>query len=191
MTDAEKRAFAAGIEAAAVSAESMANWRLTEGINVGEDPKIGPCATQRFWLNEAAKAIRALTSSAPEHGECDTFQAKAPVVPRVKPLVWISRPGAGKETISGKYAVRPNDERALKPWCYFIRGAWKDCETEEEGIAACNADHEARILSQIDMAPVTVQEAARVLCDAPELAAWWSDAGWADINVLAEQDDGQ
>jgi hypothetical protein len=161
---AEQRGYARGIES------GVAKLRLD-----ADNGDISSGAAQ--W---AIDTIRALSPTPP-----------MPVVPKVNPLVW--NPAADTRgfiatTKTGiQYAVF--DEGSPR-WAFAIRGGYKYHPTDsiDEAKAAAQADHEIRILSQIDTAPVTVQEAARVLRDAPELMEGWSEDGWADICALAEQE---
>lgn len=131
--DALQQAFAAGIEAAKKAIADLP-WGRTEAVDEGHE--------------QAFRAVEALTPSAP-----------APVAPKVKPLVWEYHP-AGKlapNNMGGSYII---DTRGPRPkWLKWPGGHGPDLETVEEMQAAAQADHETRILSQIDMAPVTVQEA--------------------------------
>jgi len=120
-------------------------------------------------LREVESEIRALTPSAP-----------APVVPKVKPLVWRkSEKGVRfEETVCGSYVI------------YYRSGggstlSWgATCETVAEfsgdnlgrkARAAAQADHDARTLSQLDMAPVTVPEAAIIVADAIDADMTWAN----------------
>ena len=87
---------------------------------------------------------------------------------RVKPLVWghhfvgeIASNGIGSYIINTR-GVRPR-------WLKWPNGRGPERETVDEMKAAAQADHEARIRAQIEMAPVTVQQAAGVLEDAYNL----------------------
>jgi hypothetical protein len=62
-----------------------------------------------------------------------------------------------------------------------------DFEQEVEYVRADLSTYDAGFAAGIEAA-VTVQEAARVLRDAPELMEGWSEDGWADICALAEQE---
>ena len=153
-------------------------------------------------VEDAAAAIRQCASRNPEGAPGDealrqahydvealTPFTPAPVVPKVKPLVWYDPmrsanpshcPSVASTAFSNYYA---NDHR------FWLDGhEHTNCESRQAAKAAAQADHEDRVLSQIDMAPVTVQEAARVLRDAPELMEGWSEDAWADICALAEQE---
>jgi len=140
--------------------------------------------------NEEGRAM----TDAPKGSNADELSAltpstPAPVVPKVKPLVWYDPmrsanpshcPSVASTAFSNYYA---NDHR------FWLDGhEHTNCESRQAAKAAAQADHEDRVLSQIDMAPVTVQEAARVLRDAPELMEGWSEDAWADICALAEQE---
>jgi len=89
---------------------------------------------------------------------------------RVKPLVWghhfvgeIASNGIGSYIINTR-GVRPR-------WLKWPNGRGPERETVDEMKAAAQADHEARIRSQIEMAPVTLQQAAMViLADNDEVA---------------------
>lgn len=166
---AEQRGYARGIEAAETEMDTAAHIMSHYGSTM-----------EVQCYQNAAKNIRALSPTSP-----------MPVLPKVNPLVW--NPAADTRgfiatTKTGiQYAVF--DEGSPR-WAFAIRGGYKYHPTDsiDEAKAAAQADHEIRILSQIDTAPVTVQEAARVLRDAPELMEGWSEDGWADICALAEQE---
>ena len=95
--------------------------------------------------------------------------APAPVVPRVKPLVWAPN-GNGewaKFDLSGEfsayYTIDPCDydlaSVSFSVLCHEFgdQEIWKGPKAEAK--AAAQADYEARILSQIDMALVTMTDA--------------------------------
>jgi len=90
---------------------------------------------------------RALTPSAP-----------APVVPKMKPLLWVYHPAGmvASNDMGGSYII---DTRGPRPkWLKWPGGHGPDLETVMGMQVAAQADHEARILPQLDMATVTVTE---------------------------------
>lgn len=139
--------FAAGIEAA----KQQVVFALEETAD-GDETVTPEMATLAEGIVER---FCALTPSAP-----------APVVPKVKPLVWEHHP-AGKmasNNMGGSYIIYARGPRPK--WLKWPGGHGPDLETVEEMQAAAQADHEARTLSQIDMAPVTGPEAAIIVADA-------------------------
>jgi hypothetical protein len=145
---AEQRGFAAGIEAA-----KKEYRRLQTGLPVGASD--GQTFTIRHVsADELDEALCALTPSAP-----------APVVPKVKPLVW--EDGKFKHRNGATYTKRGYSSHG--PY-YANEDGWCGPGVAIDYVSAgtdvvdyVNQIHEARILSQIDMAPVTVPEAARVI----------------------------
>jgi len=151
---AEQRGFAAGIEAA-----KKEYRRLQTGLPVGASD--GQTFTIRHVsADELDEALCALTPSAP-----------APVVPKVKPLVW--EDGKFKHRNGATYTKRGYSSHG--PY-YANEDGWCGPGVAIDYVSAgtdvvdyVNQIHEARILSQIDMAPVTVPEAGGVLEDAYNL----------------------
>lgn len=148
--------FAAGIEAA-----KKEYRRLQTGLPVGASD--GQTFTIRHVsADELDEALCALTPSAP-----------APVVPKVKPLVW--EDGKFKHRNGATYTKRGYSSHG--PY-YANEDGWCGPGVAIDYVSAgtdvvdyVNQIHEARILSQIDMAPVTLQQAAMViLADNDEVA---------------------
>jgi hypothetical protein len=89
--------------------------------------------------------------------------------PRVKPLEWqgMRRDGDADWWINhantewGTYSVKYEvGKYALLQATGIV---WEPCESEEAAKAAAQADYERRILSALDLAPVTPAQAAEVL----------------------------
>lgn len=90
-----------------------------------------------------------------------------PVAVKVKPLVW-GRPRRGFMASTGGigeayiFAVQPNGQyECIKGLHWTPR-----FENSDDAKAAAQADYEARILAALDVQPVTVQDAARVVAEA-------------------------
>lgn len=98
-----------------------------------------------------------------------TPSAPTPVVPKVKPLFWENNgatyPHHRAGTDMANYSIDTSAMVSMGRYPLHINGLWtgKKYQTLAQAKAAAQADHEARILSQIDMAPVTVPAAARVI----------------------------
>ena len=166
LATARAEGCAAGIEAAVEKVKAFAEAiQLDAEAAMERHPQVGEDrAGYAEDAREVVEAIRALISSTP-----------APVMPKVKPLVWrldLNRTAYAQATYSsGRYCIEHRldaDDQfdlwigpdAVKATRYF---------SLEVAKAAAQADHEARIRAQIEMAPVTVQQAAGVLEDAYNL----------------------
>lgn len=96
---------------------------------------------------------------------------------RVKPLEWRETdPGrCGASTALGDYRIDDNGPAWIFDRFYLLLiggGAISVHPSKAEAQAAAQADYEARIAARIESAPVTVQEAARVLRDWADTAEW-------------------
>ena len=109
-----------------------------------------------------------------------------PVAVKVKPLVWEYHP-------SGTIAAPPTGQAYIidtrtKGIAYFVKGVYPSpqFDTVDDAKAAAQADYEARILAALDVQPITVQDAARLLLGAMEMSKINPfDALTPDIEELA------
>jgi hypothetical protein len=162
---AEQRGYARGVEEAAdycdthtMDVPMKASERVLAGMFVAGEPT---GTGSKHHGNGYAAALRALSPTPP-----------APGTQKVKPLVWGCHPAGqlASNNMGGSYII---DTRGPYPkWLKWPGGHGPDRETVEEMQAAAQADHEARVLSQTDIAPMTLQEAARVLADMVEKREW-------------------
>lgn len=128
--------------------QACASEYLEDGTGTEED------AAYDRAVADCMLAIRALTPSAP-----------APVVPKVTPLVWES--GLFKHRNGHTYTKHAYSSHG--PY-YVNDGGWCGPGVSVDYVSPgtdvmdyVNRIHEARVLSQIETTPVTVQEAARIL----------------------------
>jgi hypothetical protein len=158
--------FAAGIEAAAT---------LIEPSNPRSD-----------WTQYAkdchkhAKAIRALIPPTP---------TPAPVVPKVKPLVFNKRDDIkglhDAQSVLGYYNIFEIDgQYHLEKPSVDLGDKPQICNSFAEADAAAQADHDARILSQFNMAPLTGLEIARALSELSRKAGPYRNTGFAMIDAF-------
>ena len=145
--DTRNKALEEAAKLAAVQIEwtGESDWRFEQGYEAAQE--------------EIADAILALR---------DTDAAPVGVV--VKELEWIDDTDDPKEPYykadgaKGDYYIVRYDSRAVT-WSGFIWGQWTDYCLKEEAIAAAQADFETRVRSLISQAPITPQQAAKVLAD--------------------------
>lgn len=95
--------------------------------------------------------------------------AAADLAPRVKELEWTKVSGLLRyeaESVDHVYIIsfddRANDDVS---WSVFLLGVWVGLPSLKEAKAAAQADYERRILSAIDMQPVSPEVAAGALLD--------------------------
>lgn len=146
--------FAAGIDAAKKAIADLPRGR-TDAVDEGHE--------------QAFRAVEALTPS-------------APVRPKVKPLRWedkeIKDLDDGIMIHLGPYSVRLWHGRLGARLNYLDLPIFVDAQANglSRSIkAAAQADHEVRILSQIEMNTITVQEAANIVANAIDADATWAN----------------
>jgi len=152
---AEQRGYARGIEAARTRLQLLRD----DYAEVGE---WGGCTA----LDDADEVLHALSPTPPD-----------PVTPKVKPLMW--EDGKFKHRNGATYTKRGYSSHG--PY-YANEDCWCGPGVEIDYVSPgtdvidyVNQIHEARVLSQIDMAPVTVPEAAIIVADAIDADMTWAN----------------
>lgn len=151
------------LDASVWAAEFCKNWPTAFSQVPGREGVETEEAFEAIMIGWFANAIMAGVDS-----------GSAPVVPKVKPLVWEDSFGVLRaETPFGDYMVSGKILTLPLP----MRPDQVHNNAEASKVAA-QADHEARILSQIDMAPVTVQEAEKLREALREIERNTGSAAW-------------